>query len=783
MVSDTPPAPHLPAHPKILMRTSLAISVCLFTLPTASAQEKSGEQIYKQMCARCHGPKGEGTNKATQSLTGDWSIARLAAVIDRTMPEDDPDQLDAAGSKKVAEYMYDAFYSPVAQAKLNPPRVFLSRLTVRQYRNAIADVIGSFRPPARLDDRRGLRAEYFNSRNFQINKRLIDRVDPEVNFDFGKSGPTMKSDAKEKFDPHQFSIRWEGSVLAPESGTYEFVVKTDHALRLWVNDARKPLIDRWVKSGSDTEFRAPIELLAGRAYTLRLEFSKAKQGVDDSKKNPNPPARPAAVALLWKRPRGVDEVVATRFLLPSRSPEVAVIETPFPPDDRSFGWERGSTVSKEWEAATTEGAIEAATYVVNRLPELAGAAEGTGNRVAKLKTFARTFAERAFRRPLATEEQQFFIDRQFETAPDPDSAVKRVVLLVLKSPRFLYPEASAGLEPFAVATRLALILWDSSPDRELLDAAAANKLGTRDEVARQAERMLRDPRAHAKLREFLLTWLKLDQAKELQKDLTQFPRFDAHLAADLRTSMELFLDDIVWSESSDFRRLLTSDEIYLNGRLARFYGQETPADAPFARVRFEADRRAGLLTHPYLLATLAYSGESSPIHRGVFVGRSLLGLPVRPPQDAFAPLSPDLHPGLTTRERVILQTKPESCASCHNTMNPLGFPLENFDAAGRYRDRDHGKPVDASGSYETRAGDTARFAGAKQLANFLAQSPEVHTAFVTSLFHNLVKQSVRAYGVNRPEELRKSFSESGFNVRKLVVDVAVVAAMPARTRP
>ena len=390
------------------MRIPVASTIFLLALAvSARAAEPTGEQIYKEMCARCHGAKGEGTKKYEHPLTGDWSVARLAGVIDRTMPEDDPDKLDAAGSKKVAEYIYDAFYSPVAQAKLNPPRVDLSRLTVKQYRNAIADLIGSFRPQAKLEEKHGLRGEYFNSRNFQQRARLIDRTDAEVNFDFGKSGPTVSDDAKQKFDPHQFSIKWEGSLLAPETGTYEFIVKTDHALRLWVNDNKKALIDGWVKSGTDTEYRASIFLLAGRPYTLRLEFSKAKQGVDDTKKNPNPPATPALIALWWKRPGRADEVIAARFLMPARSPEVAVIDTPFPPDDRSFGWERGTTISKRVGCTRRAmGAIEAATYIGAHLPELAGTPDGSKDRIPKLREFAKKFAERAFRRPLTDDEQR-----------------------------------------------------------------------------------------------------------------------------------------------------------------------------------------------------------------------------------------------------------------------------------------------------------------------------------------------------------------------------------------
>ena len=109
------------------------------------------------------------------------------------------------------------------------------------------------------------------------------------------------------------------------------------------------------------------------------------------------------------------------------------------------------------------------------------------------------------------------------------------MLLVLKSPRFLYPDAGTSPEQYAVAARLAFALWDTPPDKELLDAAAAGKLGTHVEIAKHAERMLGDPRARAKLREFLITWLKLDQPKDLTKDTKRFPGFDVELSSDLRT--------------------------------------------------------------------------------------------------------------------------------------------------------------------------------------------------------------------------------------------------------
>jgi hypothetical protein len=188
--------------------------------------------------------------------------------------------------------------------------------------------------------------------------------------------------------------------------------------------------------------------------------------------------------------------------------------------------------------------------------------------------------------------------------------------------------------------------------------------------------------------------------------------------------------------------------MFVNPSLARFYGLPAPAATDFVKVKFDADRRAGVLTHPYLMTSFAHSSESSPIHRGVFLARGVLGQSLRPPPEAVAPLAPDLHPNLTTRERVEMQTKAATCMSCHAIINPLGFTLESFDAVGRYRDKDHGKPVDPTGSYRTRDGKSVAVKGARELAVFLAGSDEAHEAFVEQLFHYLVQQAVRAYGPN-----------------------------------
>jgi hypothetical protein len=567
---------------------------------------------------------------------------------------------------------------------------------------------------------------------------------------------------------------------------------------------RQPLIDAWVKSGTDSEFRGALFLLGGRPYPLRLEFSKAKQGVDDSDKQKEKPVVSASIALEWKPPGQSKQTVPSRYLFASRVSESMVVTTPFPPDDRSVGYERGTSVSKEWEVATTDAAIEVAVYVASRLRELAGTPDDGSDREQRLREFCVRFAERAFRTSMDAELREFIVDRRFQAAPDLDTAVRRVILLVLKSPRFLYREltsrslpalvanpptdqrieASQGsLDSFDVASRLAFCLWDSLPDDVLLQAAAAGELSNEEQVRRQAERMLADFRTRVKLRAFLLQWLKVDPAPDLAKDPKRFPDFGPEVAADLRESLDLFLDRVVWGEGSDFREFLSADGLFLNGRLANLYGADLPPDAPFQWVVVGAEERAGVLTHPYLMATFAYTASSSPIHRGVFVARSVLGRPLKPPPEAFTPLPAELHPNLSTRERVMLQTKPDACIKCHGMINPLGFALESFDAIGRFRQNEDGRPIDTTGEYQSRSGESVTFPDVRGLADFLAGSDEVHATFVEQLFQVMVKQPVRAYGSQVLDELRQSFQKTQFSVTNLLVRIAVLTAMDVREPP
>lgn len=745
------------------LRTFLiaAVVFAVFERRTTADDEHPGKAMYTKLCASCHGDGGQGTaENYPEALAGDRPLADLARVITETMPEGESDLCIGADSEAVAAYIYDAFYSPVAQARIRPPRIKLARLTNTQYRNAVADLIGLFRGGRPFDDKRGLQAEYFASGRYQRNKELdFKRVDKFIDFDFGEGVPSESKFKKKE----EFSIRWQGSVIAPETGDYEFVIKTDNGFQFWLNHSQVPFIDGKVRSGNDAEYRKTMFMIGGRPYPLRLDFSKFKGKFGE-------------IRLRWKAPHKVEEPIAERFLTPTRYAEVLTVETPFPPDDRSEGYARGTSVSKEWDAATTSAAIEVAAKVFEDLNRLSGSRPGKEDRSKKLRSFCERFVERALRHRLTDEHKQLYVESQFQKTEDEETAVRRVVMLALKSPRFLYREIGGQNDTFDFASRLSFGLWDCPPDNQLWNGANGNSLDSRIKISRHAARMVNDPRTKTKLREFFHYWLKLDHLTDISKDTEQFAGFDRALLSDLRTSLELTIDEFVSREKPDLRQLLLSNEIFLSGRLGQFYGADIPNGATFQKIAFEPDARSGILSHPFLMSGFAYHNVSSPIHRGVFLSRSILGRSLKPPAAAITPVPPKLHPDLTTRQRVALQTNHLVCRSCHEMINPLGYALENFDAAGRFRKKEQNRDIDASGSYLQRSGELAKFSGAKELGEFLANSDEVHVAFVEQLFQHVVKQPIQAYGSGQKEKLRDLFVSSEFNVNALLAEIATVSA-------
>jgi cytochrome c5 len=754
--------------------------------PKKSAPEQSddwirqrGSQIYVDQCAACHGKHGEGNEDFfPDPLTGDATVQQLAELISETMPEEDPDTCVAVDAAAVAAFIHHDFYSEAAQVRRRPPRVALARLTGNQLRQSLADLYSRFVADPWTQDERGLTAQYFNDNHWKKEKLKIERVDASVDFDFGNEGPG------EGIDPTEFYIQWIGSLLVMETGRYEIVVRSSCAFTLDLGNDGRTLIDNAVQSAGREEFRVPLQLTAGRCYPIKLQLYQRKRKTDQP---------PANISLSWVPPAGVEEIIPRSSLIPSVMPATFALQTKLPPDDRSYGYDRGTAINRSWDQSTTAAAIEFASIASEELYPMYRSRHNKDADVnrAKLRSFLNDLVSTAFRRPLDEGMRQHFIDRYIDANENDGDAIKLVTLSALKSPRFLYPTLDLDRsESHRVGTRLALTLYDSLPsDQWLLKQIDRDRLTKPHQITQAAWKMVNDYRCRAKTRDLIYHWLDLDEVDEITKDNQLYPGFDAALVADLRKSLDAFIDDVIYSETSDFRRLLQSDWMFTSPRIESFYGQawqssedEHVGTSDLRRSVCDSATHVGVLTHPLLMSEFAYHRTSSPIHRGVFLTRHVLGRVLRPPNAAFSPLNPDLHPALTTRQRVEMQTNEKSCQVCHSKINSLGFALEQFDATGRFRVQEKEQSIDASGHYVARDGKAIRFSGARELGDYLAGSHDCHVAFVDAAFEHFVKQPIAAYGPELSEELTQRFAESGFNVRQLIVWIAEIASeLPTET--
>jgi cytochrome c553 len=763
----------------VAIRWFYAWGLCAVLAGVVRGQESAhpGKAIYSKHCASCHGKEGEGVkDKCDDPLQGERSLSSLTRYIDRNMPEGEEHLVVGEDARNVAEYIMGAFYSAEARANKPSPKMAFARLTNRQFRESVADLLGSFTPWIPPGEGTGLQSDYFQSDGMNKKARKVhSREDAALSFDFAAAAPV------EGIQPDQFSIAWDGSLLAPVTGWYEFRISTPNGARLYLNGIaqdgdgnhrddsggkRQPaFIDSWVSSGDEVRHvSARIFLLGGRAYPLRMDYFKYKE-------------KRGMVRVDWKRPQGEWQVLAAPYLSPARAAHVAVISTAFPADDASEGYERGTGVSKEWHEATTAAAIEAANQVVAKMYLLSGIKNDDPERVNKFREFLQCFAERAFRHPLDQEMRRIYIDSAFAEGVPLEQSVKRAVILILKSPRFLYPQIRAEKDDHTIATRLALGLWDSLPDAALLAAAKEGQLRRPDVLRSHAQRMLQDLRARQKLLVFFRHWLKLDAEADMRKNGQLFPGFDAVMVADLQRSLELFVEQVVWSETSDYRQLMLADTLWLNQRLATYYRIPDVVGDAFKAVPAGQNQRSGIITHPYLLARLAHPDTTSPIHRGVFLTRNVLGGILKPPPEAIAFENHKFDPKMTMREKISEMTRSSNCMTCHETINPLGFTLENFDATGRYRDNENNRPILTESDFNTLEGELLRLKGPQDVAQLAVRSASARRGFIRQLLQSAIKQNPAVYGSDFLHKLDEHFVAQQYHIRNLFLEINLRTAL------
>jgi mono/diheme cytochrome c family protein len=305
-------------------------------------------------------------------------------------------------------------------------------------------------------------------------------------------------------------------------------------------------------------------------------------------------------------------------------------------------------------------------------------------------------ARRAFRRPVTTEDVNRLMPfyEEGRKSGSFDFGIEQVGTAVLASPEFLYrsirtTDNEIALNDLELATRLSFFLWNSGPDDELLSLATSNGLTKPGALEKQVTRMMADPKASSLVTSFAMKWLNISDLDAVKPDPMIFPEFNEQLRRDFSKEAEEFLNSILLEDRSVVD-LLTADHTFLNERLARHYGVAGVIGPQFRRVTLVDQERWGLLGKGAVLLRTSYGDRTSPVLRGAWVLDKLMGTPPSPPPPNVA-TNLDQKAGekpKTIRVRLEQHREKAICMQCHGVMDPIGLPLEKFDAIGSWRTTD-----------------------------------------------------------------------------------------------
>ena len=398
-----------------------------------------------------------------------------------------------------------------------------------------------------------------------------------------------------------------------------------------------------------------------------------------------------------------------------------------------------------------------------------------------VRSILTTLMRRAYRRPVTERDLESPLDfyRHGRSTDGFEAGIEMALSSILASPKFLFrverepagilPRTTYRIGDLELASRLSFFLWSSIPDDELLDIAIRGDLGKPEVFKMQVRRMLADRRSRTLLTNFASQWLHLRNLESVTPDMRLFPSFDDNLRRAMRRETELFLESVI-KEDRGVLDLLAADYTFLNERLAKHYGIPHVYGSWFRRVKLDDEsKRGGLLRQGSILTVTSYNTRTSPVIRGHWVLENLLGVPPPPPPAIVPPLEEKTIDGsLSVRERLMEHRSNPACSGCHSLMDPVGFPLENYDAVGRWRESEYGQAIDASGSFP----GGAPFEGVAGLEKALSDRPEL---FVGTLVEKLLTYSlgrvVEHYDAPAVRKIVRDSRSEGFRFSSLIFGI------------
>lgn len=429
-----------------------------------------------------------------------------------------------------------------------------------------------------------------------------------------------------------------------------------------------------------------------------------------------------------------------------------------------------------------EDAVSAVWNDATKRAQFIGCTPGNAAGDACTRTFLETMGRRAWRRPLEAAEIDQLAGVASTATTELGSGVEGVrwaTVALFTSPSFLYrPElgtADAGgklrFTGYEAAGRLAFLIWNSLPDKQLLDDAASGALSTPEGLRTAVNRLLDSANGAGReaIGEFAQQYLELDRVLSQPKDAGLYPDYNAALQAGMVEDIRATWEGAAFDDKASALSLFSTPKATVNAELAKLYGLDATGltSTTFKTVSLPADSpRVGILSKAGFLSQFANQKEGSPTLRGKFIREWLMCKTVPPPLEGVALVLPDADPNnpTTKRQRLDAHRKAPVCAGCHALMDPLGLPLENFDAIGRYRTTENGLTIDPSGDV-----NGAPVANARAMGEAMAQSKPMAACMVRRFRSYAMGHDERDVDGTVVNDLISSFETSGYKLRDLVL--------------
>ena len=724
-----------------------AAVLCLAAPASAAPTASSVRALLDQYCVRCHNDRLQTAGVALDAADAE-QVAHDAALWERAVRKLRARAMPPAGSPRPAEAAYDDLVGYLegeldrqALAAPDPGRTdTFRRLNRTEYQNAIRDLLALDVDVTALLPRDDASYGFDNVGAVNLSPALLERylsaAGKVSRLAVGSAAPAPGSRVvvlpadltqEDHFDGLPFGTRGGTAVSHnfPADGEYEIQVRLSRNRNENVEGLYDP---------HDLEITLDGERL--QVFGIRPNRMVVAGYYADADIDKHLQVRVTVGA-------GPHEVGAA-FLKKSS----ALIETERQPYDAHFNMDRHPRTQPGVRSVAIAGPFASAGVgdTPSRRRIFVCRPAGAADEPACARTIIGTLARRAYRRPVSDEDLAgplAFYARGRARGGFEDG-IELALRALLTSTEFLFriEQDPAGLPagtPYRLsdvelASRLSFFLWSSLPDDELLGLAERGELGAPAVLDAQVARMLADPRAHSLATNFAGQWLYLRNLDAARPNLRLYPDFDDNLRRAMRRETELLFASIV-EEDRDVLDLLRADYTFLNERLARHYDVPNVYGDHFRRVALGPDgRRAGLLGHGSILTVTSYATRTSPVLRGKWVLENVLGMPPPPPPPNVPPLDAGAAGGEapSMRERMAQHRRNPACAACHQLMDPAGLAMENFDAVGRWRERDEAwRAIDAAGSLP----GSAAFDGVAGLRQALLARPDL---FVRTLAEKLL---------------------------------------------